>query len=485
MGIKEDLTAIVGPENFSDEPEELKSYAKDSSVSLASMPAYVVKPENADEVQKIVKLSNQNKTPIVPCSSGIHFHGNTIPGQGGIVLDLRRMDRVLNVDERNRAVRFEPGVTWGQLKEELDKHDLIPLNPLLPHPLKSALSSQLEREPILATKFEYSEPLLTMEVVLPTGDLFRTGSASVPGFPGKSASAGVYPEGPGMDWYRLFLGAQGTMGVATWVNSKVECKPKADKTFFIPFDTIEDAIAPMYRIQRRMIGQECLLLNNINLATILAEKWPGDFETLKKVLPRWTLILVVSGGWRRPDEKIAYEEAALREIGQELSITAPQTSIPGVPGKGKEISQVLRSPWPEGKTYWKFARKGACQDLFFFTVMSRAPTFTKAIGEVLTKHGLSLDDVGIYVQPVERGRVCHFECNIFYQPDDINEVARVRELYITAAEVLIDMGALFTRPYGSISNIVYDRAATYTTALKKMKNLLDPNEIMAPGRLCF
>ena len=141
MGIREDLIGIVGAENISDEPDVLESYAKDNSVSLPGMAEYVVKPKDADEVQRVVKLSNQNKIPVVPCSSGIHFYGNTIPGQGGIILDLRRMNRILGIDERNRAVRFEPGVTWGQLKEELDKHDLIPLNPLLPHPLKSALAA--------------------------------------------------------------------------------------------------------------------------------------------------------------------------------------------------------------------------------------------------------------------------------------------------------------------------------------------------------
>jgi FAD/FMN-containing dehydrogenase len=484
MGIKEELIEIVAAKNISDDPEVLKSYVRDNIVSPPTMPAYIARPKNADEVQKVVQLSNQSKIPVVPSSSGIHLNGNAIP-QGSIILDLGRMNRILAVDERNRAVRFEPGVTWGQLKEELDKHDLIPLNPLLPHPLKSALSSQLEREPIVATKFEYSDPVLTMEAVLPTGELFRTGSASVPGFPTESAADGVYPEGPGIDWYRLFLGAQGTMGVVTWVNSKVECKPKADKTFLIPFNSVEDAIESTYGIQRRMIGQECLLLNNVNLAAILAEKWPENFETLRKALPPWTLILILAGGWRRPDEKIAYEEAALRELAQELGITELGTSIAAMPDVEKEIPAMLRSPWPEGRTYWKSARKGASQDLFFVTVMNKVSQFTEAVGELLTKREFSPDDIGFYVQPVERGRACHYECTIFYNPNNAGEVSRVRDLYTEAAEALIDMGAFFTRPYGPIADTVYSRATDYTVALKKLKNLLDPNGILSPGRLCF
>lgn len=485
MGIKEELIATVGPGNVSDDPKVLRSYARDNSLLQPRMPAYVVKPKTAEDVQKIVSLSNQNRIPVYPCSSGIHFYGNTIPSQGGITLDLSRMNDILGVDSRNRAVRFEPGVTWGQLSNELDKHGLIPLTPLLPHPGKSALSSQLEREPLVATKFEYAEPVFTMEVVLPTGERFRTGSASVPGFPGKSASDGVYPEGPGMDWYRLFLGAQGTMGVVTWINSRVEPKPKANKTFFLTFDRIEEAIGPLYRIQKRMVGQECLLLNKANLETILRGLRPDISDKIKGQISPWTVILVLSGGWRRPEEKIAYEEAALMEVLQGLGVSPPKTSLPGLPGWEHDIPRILRNPWPDPKTYWKFIPRGASQDLFFLTVMSKVPSFTSAISLTLGEYGLSMDDVGIYVQPMERGRACHYECNIFYNPDVPGDVSRVRELDERLGERCIHMGALFTIPHGPIVDMVYSRAASYTATLKKVKGLLDPNQILSPGRLCF
>ncbi len=485
MGIKEELIGIVGVENVSDDPERLKPYSKDYSFAFPIMPNYVAQPENTEEVQKVIRLANETRTPVVPCSSGIHFNGNTIPSQGGIILDLRRMNKILNINERNRVVRIEPGVTWEQLQEELEKHDLMALNPLLAHPLKSALASHLEREPMLIPKFEYADAVLTMEVILPNGDLFRTGSACVPGFPTESVSDGVNPEGPGIDWFRLFQGAQGTMGVVTWMSMKVEYKPKVNKTFFIPFKDIEHAIEPIYRIQRRMIGQECLLLNNFNLAAILAEKWPDDFEALRQIIPPWTLILVLAGGKRRPEEKIEYEKDALEEIGVELPIPALPTSLAGVPGVERKLPEMLRRAWPKEKTHWKFAYKGSCQDLFFHTVLSRAPAFTKAVRDVAAKHGYPIDDIGFYVQPLESSRACHYECNFYYNPDDPKDAERVRNLLIETAEILLSMGAFFTRPYGPIADMVYDRATSYTMALKKVKGWLDPNNIMSPGRLCF
>ena len=213
------------------------------------MPNYIVKPQNADDVQSILKLANETKLPIVPCSSGIHFEGNTIPIEGGAILDLRRMNKILAIQERNRMVRVEPGVTWGQLQTALQKYDLMALSPLLPHPSKSVLSSHLEREPMLIPKFEYTDTLVTLEVVLPSGDRFRTGSAAVNSFP-DSMSDGVFPGGPGnTSWNWILQGAQGTLGVVTWAQVKIEYRPKVNKTFFIPFKKISDAAELVRRIQ--------------------------------------------------------------------------------------------------------------------------------------------------------------------------------------------------------------------------------------------
>ncbi len=484
MGMKEDLAAIVGVENVSADAEELKLYSKDYSVSMPSMPNYVARPKNVEEIQNIVKLANRTQIPLIPCSSSIHFNGAALPVQGGIMVDLRKMNRILNIDIRNRAIRIEPGVTWTQLQDELDRHDLMALNPLFAHPLKSALSGSLEREPMLIPKFEYGDPILNLEVVLPNGDLMRSGSSCTVGFPDNAAD-GVNPQGPGIDWVKLFQGAQGTMGIVTWMIVKAEVKPKVNKTFFMPFERIDQAIEPIYRIQKNMIGSECLLLNRVNLAAILAEKWPGDFSFLREILPPWTLILILAGGWRRPEERIEYEEEALNRITMELGIPEAHTSLKGAPGLEKKLPGMLRNAWPSEKVYWKFGYKGSCQDIYFHTVLSKAPDFTEIVTEPVAANGYPLDEIGIYIQPLERGRACHFECNFYYNPQDTKTANRIHNLYVEAAETLINNGAFFTRPYGPVANMVYDKAASYTAALKKTKHWLDPNNVMAPGRLCF
>jgi len=486
MAIKEELIKIAGAENVFDDTNRLRPYSKDYSLSPPSMPSYVVLPQNAEEIQKIIKLANENKLPVTPCSSGVHFYGNTIPVQAGIVLDLKRMNKILAIDERNRMVRIEPGVTWGELQSELQKHDLMAITPLLPHPLKSALASHLEREPGLIPKFEYTDTLATMEVVLPDGELFRTGSACVPGFPDKSLAEGVNPSGPGdLMWNRLFQGAQGTLGVATWVQCKIEYRPKVNKTFCIPFNSLADVIEFTYKLQRRMVGEECLILNSFNLAAMLAKKWPSDFDTLKRTFAPWTLILVLGGGKRFPEGRIEYEEEALKGAAAELSITDLPTSVPGLPGLERQLPDMLRTAWPKEKTYWKFAYKGSSQDLFFHTKLNEAPAFYNTVSEIAAKYGYPSRDLGFYIQPMVYGGACHFESNFYYDPANAEEVNTITRLFGEAAKAVLDKGGFFSRPYGPIANMVYRRTANYTATLKKLKKVLDPNNVMAPGRLCF
>ncbi len=485
MNIKDKLLEIVGSDYFFDDLETLKKYSKDFSLVPSGMPNYVVKPKDAQEVSKIIKLANDQAIPVIPVSSHVHFNGATIPKQGGIVVDLTRMDKVLDIDEDNRRVRIEAGVTWKKLTEELAKKGFRMIMPLLPHPKRSVVTDYLEREVPTNTVYDYGEPLQSMEVVWPTGEIFRTGSASVNGYP-DSISRGANPSGPGIDFYRFIQGAQGTMGVVTWANLKIESIPRKDKVFFAPVYDLPYCIEFLYRVLPRRIGQECVLLNNVSFATIVAEDFKKEFEKYRDQIPPWTLIMIISGLLRRPDEKIAYEEKALNEIiKNEFKDISLVDNLPGFPGIGKKVLSLLRKPWPDDETYWKNRWKGCCQSLFFITRPVLAPMFIKDVEEVSSRFDYSIKDIGIYFQPIEHNRACHLEFHFFYDPNNSSEVNKIKNLYNEAARVLLNHGAFFTRPYGDLAKLVYERAANYTITLKRVKKIFDPNNIMNPGNLCF
>ncbi len=485
MNKRDKLVAIVGVENFSDDPKALESYAKDFSLQPAGKPEYAVKPKDTEEVQKVIKVANDHSLPVVPVSSWVHYYGAAIPKKGGIILDLTRMNRIFEVDEFNRRVRFEAGVTWEQLTEHLAEKGFRVMMPLLPHPQRSVLTDSLEREVITNTVYDYGEPMQSMEVVWPNGEVFRMGSASVTGYP-DSPSEGGNPSGPGLDFYRLVQAAQGTMGVVTWTNLKTEFPTQKDKMFIAPVKDLNQTVEFLYRILKIRIGQECLLLNNTDLAAIMANDIKKEFASLRTSLPPWTLILVISGHFRDPDGRIRYEEKALNDITKnefpEISFGA---DLPGLPGSGQRLLGMLRQPWPKEVTYWKNRAKGGCHSLLFITKPMLAPKFIEKMTSLASRYGLPESDLGGYMQPIEHNRACQLEFDLFYDPASNPEVERVRTLGSEAAKTFFDQGALFTRPYGDWAEMVYAQANGYAATLKRVKKLFDPNNIMNPGNLCF
>jgi FAD/FMN-containing dehydrogenase len=483
--VKTKLREIVGAENFSADPEVLSTYSRDFSLVPAGVPNYLVKPKTAQEVQKVIQLANKSKLPVVPTSSLVHFNGAAIPKQGGVIVDLTRMNRILEIDEFNRRVRLEVGVTWEKATKALAKKGYRLMMPLSPHPTRSAVIDHLEREVITNTVYDYGEPLQSMEVVWPTGEIFRTGSASVAGYP-DSPSKGANPSGPGIDFYRLLQGAQGTMGIVTWANLKIEYLPTMDRVMLAPVDDLDYTIDFLHRILKLRIGQECLLLDNTDLAALAAESWPDDFEELRATLPPWTLILVMSAMARRPEEKLKYEDNMLREvIKNEFPEIQLENNLPGFPGMGKKMLPLLRQPWPKKTPYWKSRYLGGCQSIFFITRPAMAPQFIELVEAVAAQYGYPVDDIGGYIQPIEHNRACQMQFDIFYDPTSEVDVGLVRSLYRDAVSALASEGALFTRPYGELADLVYENATGYAAALRRVKKVFDPNNIMNPGTLCY
>jgi len=482
--MKDALSKIVGKENVSDTAGDLALYSRDLSLLPAGSPDIVVWPGSAEEVGEIVKYANSNNTPVIPVSSRTHVYGSTIPKEGGIIVDLKRMNKILEINKADRLVRFEAGVTWKQLTETLDKEDMRVIMPLTPRPDSSVLTSLLEREVQTNIVYDYGEPTQSMQIVWSDGSLFRMGSGSVNHFP-DSISRGANPSGPGLDFYRFVQGAQGTMGIVTWISMKIEHKTKIDKIFFAPVENLDYANNFLHRILPRRIGQECLLLNNVDLAAILTDTQKEYGELIAK-LPPWTLILTIAGVMRRPEEKIAVEENFLKEVlAAEYSSMILSDKLAGFPGLGKKVLTILRNPWPADKRYWKNNLKGGCQDIFFISRPGKAKDYVAIIDEVAAKNNYPIANIGKYIQPIEHNRAAQVEFSFFYDPENELERQQIAQLNREAIVALMDKGAFFSRPYGDAAAIVYDRAANYTMALKRVKKVFDPKNIMNPGNLCF
>ena len=468
----------LGTQSLIRERDVLGRYFSDNGLRHGTIPDAIVKPQSTKQVSDVIKIANKCEIPIVASSSGVHLGGYSLPLAGGLVLDMGGMSRILEVDERNRMVRFEPGVRYGTHQGILAKSRLMALNPLLPHREKSVLSSHLQREPMLIPKFEYGDDVLTMETVLPDGQIFRTGSAAAPGSPDDTMSDLVGPYGPGLDFFRLFLGAQGTLGIVTWMSTKIEYLPQIQKFFMVPFDDFSELVKPLYEIQRRMIGNECFILDRHNLA-LITSKSKAEVKLIEKKLHPWNLFICLAGGPRRPEEKIEYEERVIESIQKEFHlnfITASDhsTSI---------VEKLMRGPCPSGQTFWRHLERGGSYEMKFHATLDKLPQML----DIINSHSKDSEfgNQGHYVQVLERGRACYCETAFFYDPSSTAGLAEIETFVRAVAEELLLNGALFIEPDLVISDLVYDMNPTYSSALRRVKKLLDPNGIMNPGHLCF
>jgi FAD/FMN-containing dehydrogenase len=485
---KEKLAAIVGAGNVSNEESMLDQYSSDVSFVTRMRPSCVVKPANADQVQKIVKLANETLTPLVPVSSGPpHFRGDTVPGSGGaVIVDLSGMKKIIFVDRPRRVAMVEPGVTFGELIPAVEKEGLRLNMPLLPRQSKSVVGSILEREPVIMPKYQWdiSDPLACTGLYFGGGDEFRTGQAAGPGtIEEQWAVGGVQkaPYGPGTaSYHRLIQGAQGTMGIVTWASMRCEILPSLEEPFVVGAAKLDRLMElASWLIRLRMVN-ECFILNGTNLAAIFAKRRPADYQSLRNSLPAWILFFTVAGYDYLPEERISSYLQDLAGLTQRFGVGAVKAAG-GI--SANEILKAVRKPSRE--PYWKLRYKGASQDIFFLTINDKLQDQIKSMDDLADQAGYPTSDMGVYIQPIVQGTGCHCEFTLFYDPGSSRELNRVKDLCASATRNLIARGAFFSRPYGENASMILNRDAASVAVLRKFKKIFDPNNIMNPGKVCF
>lgn len=482
LKIKDSLASIVGEANITSDPERLASY-REAGVSDGGEPILLVRPASTDQVRELIKLARREGANLVLTSSAPpRFRGDSVPAGEGIMVDMSGMDKIIRIDRRNKVALIEPGITFSRLIPEVDKAGLKVLMPLLPRHGKSVIASCLEREPITIPKYHWdmTDPLLCTELVFGTGDLFRTGSAAGPGSLERQWATGgaqKNPMGPAQtDFVRVVQGSQGTMAAVTWCSLKLEVKPSIHHIYFVPDEKISRLIDFTYRALRPKLGDEFFILNAYALASMIADD-PGQIASLAERQAPFTIVYGISGYEYLPEERVAYQEHDLAEIAQASGVVATR-EVPGC--SWKRMEEILASPSPE--PYYKMRPKGTFLDIFFLTTLDKAPGFIDVMQAEAEKLGYPASNLGIYIQPIQQGRTVHIEFTLYHSPAD---ATKAKELFASASVALADAGAFFSRPYGPWAELAYASCPDTVAALKKVKDMLDPDGVLNRGKLCF
>lgn len=271
---------VVGANNVFYQEDEIAAYADPFSWDhQRHMPAGAVSPQSVDEIQAIVKIANEEKAPLWPISRGKNLgYGGAAPVMAGtIILDLSRMKKI-QVDESSGTVLLEPGVGFFDLYDHLQR-EKIPLWLSVPgNSWGSVAGNALDRGVGYTNYGDHAARICGMEVVLADGSLVRTGTGGMT----NSATWQLYKHGYGPSWDTVFT--QSNFGIVTKLGLWLMPEPEALAGFDIEVDHeddiswLVDTLAPLRR--EGVIQQSPSIGNWLRVAAPLStrDEWakPGE-----------------------------------------------------------------------------------------------------------------------------------------------------------------------------------------------------------------
>ena len=254
------LKSIVGDPFFLADEENLNHYGHDETERLLFLPEVVLKPASTEEIASILRICHENKIPVTPRGAGTGLSGGALPHLGGVLLSTERLNKIIQIDERNLQVTTEPGVITEVLQNAVKEKGLF--YPPDPSSRGSCFIGGNIAEnsggPKAVKYGVVKDYVLNLEVVLPTGDVIWTG-------------ANVLKNSTGYNLTQLLVGSEGTLGIVTKIVLKLIPFPKFDLLMLVPFASLEKASEAVSAIFRAGFVPSALELVEIDALKIVSK----------------------------------------------------------------------------------------------------------------------------------------------------------------------------------------------------------------------
>ena len=306
MVLAGDLKRLLPPDAVIEEPEQLRTYDCDGLTGHRVIPALVVLPETTAQVQGVVRACHSAGVPFVARGAGTGLSGGALPVADGVVVSLARMTRVLEIDLDAERVVVQPGVTNLQVTEAVIGERLF----YAPDPSSQqvcTIGGNVAENSGGAHCLKYGftvNHVTGLLVVLPDGEAVRLGGKSL--------------ESPGPDLLGVFVGSEGTLGIATEITLRVLPRPEIVRTVLAAFDSTDAAGAAVSGIvASRILPSALEMMDRLTIEAAEAAVHPGypDANAL--------LLVELDGPAPQVEDDLAAVEAICREQGSwELRIAA-------------------------------------------------------------------------------------------------------------------------------------------------------------------
>lgn len=451
--VYEELKAIVGEEYVSKEPEELYIYSSDPGTMPPAKPNYVVMPRTAEEVQKIVLLANKHRIPVVPMGGALSLSGLVRPLKGGIVVDMKRMDRIVEVNEKARYAVIEAGVSEGKLKAYLQKnHPNLRLStPDAPPIATVAANALIHGSGRLSQIYGFHSEMITgVEVVLPSGEICRIGSCSL--------SPYWFSRSPLPDLAGLFIGWFGRTGIVTKLGIKLFPKHRYRDVMIFVTENPSYVGDVIWRVTHTEMAEDI---------TVWAQPKPDWAEGFQH-----TTVYITADS----EEELEFKKRIIRNALREYIRQKEGGFLYLPPGMKttfleEPMSQLVR--FADVRKGGGFEYVGAILPVYLFE-----EAYNRGM-EIVKKLGV---DWAFSIRIIGRSHCMMFAYAYPFNRADDEDVERARKALHETNKAVLEMGGIPWKAEQPAQQMILERMDEGAKMLmKKVIDLLDPNGVMNPG----
>jgi glycolate oxidase len=451
------LQDIVGKKYLTTVKEDLLCYSYDGT-GMEYMPSAVVFPGSAEEVCSIMQLANEISFPVIPRGAGTGMTGGALPVEGGLILAMSRLNRIIEIDRENQVAVVEPGVITGQFQAAVREEGLF----YPPDPASRDFCTiggnvaECSGGPSAVKYGVTRDYVLGLEVVLPDGRLTHTGVRTAKGV-------------VGYDLTRLFIGSEGTLGVVTKIIVKLLALPSHKKTFLVLAESLQQATGLVSEILNNNI-LPCTLEYMDQTALSVVENF------MEQELPAATQALLLI--------EVDGDECTVEEQGSRLLVMlADRQEYPEI----LEVRQAQTEQQVED--LWK-ARRSISPATFqlkphkisedVVVPRNRIPTlvdFTEKLSQ----------ELGITILTFGHAGDGNIHVNIMIDKDDPGELEKGQIAKQRLFEQVIALSGTLSGEHGvGLTKAPFLALEVDNAALEVMQNLkrlFDPNNILNPGKI--
>ena len=495
---KEMLAEALGEAWVTDDPVILIGYSRDQGPLPSQYPHLVVMPETTEDVAEVYRIANECKVDVIPMGTGLNTMGLHIPMYGGIIMDLRRMDKVLEVDGENCYMVVQPGVNYLVAQVEAQKVKCRVLNPSTAATAGVISNHAFCNINTLASKYGFGiDNIVDMTMVMPDGTVLKTGPAAY-------GAVKAHVPGPGPDMASLFRYAFGQLGTVTEMTLRIY--PEAEHIFQIfpayEKDDLECVIDVLYKVANENLTLELAHMQNSFFGVFVGEN-NKQASALAGSFPRNNLFSIFAG--------TSMEEAMLKaEIFQRV-ITGIDPEWEFLPAEAMEdlvgdLRSVNLERWQKFfnvtvrvmRVRGSFLIGALIGHLDNFLGAERRMRVETSDQAGHTEDNLPPDDASTYLQPYHMGRSAYMEYDLYSNQGDKDDNMRMFMTYMRAmmagilgeglllacGAIPLNKGMALPLPEGmpkldDLVPLLMPNSAAFTDAMVDFKMAVDPNNIAA------